>query len=85
MTFTLTLPPQLEKLVRSKVASGQYHSAGEVVREALNLLDEHERFHAQRLSSLRSAVVAGMKSGAGRTLTASDVKKRARATKPRKA
>ena len=37
MGMNVNLTPQLEELVRSKVASGLYTSASEVVREALRL------------------------------------------------
>ena len=36
--MNINLTPQLEELVRSKVASGLYTSASEVVREALRLI-----------------------------------------------
>ena len=40
MPMNVNLSPQLEELVRQKVASGLYTSASEVVREALRLMDE---------------------------------------------
>jgi antitoxin ParD1/3/4 len=52
--MTVTLSPQLEELIQSKVASGRYGDANEVVREALELLDEHE--HNERL---RAALAIG--------------------------
>jgi antitoxin ParD1/3/4 len=33
------LTPELEQLVKSKVESGRYHSASEVVRQALRLFE----------------------------------------------
>ncbi len=42
-TRNVSLTPELEALVDSKVASGRYRSASEVVRAALRLLDERER------------------------------------------
>ncbi|MBM1174967.1 type II toxin-antitoxin system ParD family antitoxin [Microvirga arabica] len=42
-TRNVSLTPELESLVDSKVASGRYRSASEVVRAALRLLDERER------------------------------------------
>lgn len=46
--MNVSLTPELEKFVSSKVESGRYNSASEVVREALRLLEEHERArHAQ--------------------------------------
>lgn len=52
----VSLTPQLEELVRSKVASGLYNNASEVVREALRVLDEHER---ARFEALRAAITIG--------------------------
>jgi antitoxin ParD1/3/4 len=52
--MTVTLPPQLEELVRKKVETGPYRSAAEVVEEALRLLDERDR-----LARLRAAIAVG--------------------------
>ena len=52
--MNVSLTPQLEELIRSKVASGRYNSASEVVREALRLLEEYDRYEA-----FRAAVAAG--------------------------
>jgi antitoxin ParD1/3/4 len=52
----VSLTPQLEALVRDKVASGMYNNASEVIREALQLLDEHERV---RFEALRFALKVG--------------------------
>jgi antitoxin ParD1/3/4 len=48
-TRNVSLTPELEALVDSKVASGRYRSASEVVRAALRLLDERERRTERRL------------------------------------
>jgi antitoxin ParD1/3/4 len=50
-TRNVSLTPELETLVDSKVASGRYRSASEVVRAALRLLDERERSMERRLRS----------------------------------
>jgi antitoxin ParD1/3/4 len=39
--MNVSLTPELEKFVGTKVESGRYNSASEVVREALRLLEEH--------------------------------------------
>ena len=52
--MVLTLSPQLEALIREKIASGRYQDADDVMREALELLEERDRFEA-----LRSAVAIG--------------------------
>ena len=36
------LTPELEQLVQSKVQSGRFHSASDVVQEALRLLERHD-------------------------------------------
>src|SRR5882762_1862147 len=54
--MNVSLTPQLEKFVNTKVKSGRYNSASEVVREALRLLEEHDRFRVQRLAEFRIAM-----------------------------
>lgn len=61
MTMNVSLPPQLEELVRKKVDSGRYTSASEVVREALRLLDAYESMRDSSLARLRADVEAGWK------------------------
>lgn len=41
--MNVSLTPELDKFVASKVESGRYTSASEVVREALRLLEERDR------------------------------------------
>ena len=53
MPMNVNLTPQLEALVRQKVASGLYSSASEVVREALRLMEEQDRMWAVKLEHLR--------------------------------
>jgi antitoxin ParD1/3/4 len=47
----VSLTPALDKFVAAKVESGRYTSASEVVREALRLLEEHERTRAAQLAT----------------------------------
>jgi len=54
MTMNINLTPQLEQLVRSKVTSGLYNSASEVVREALRLMEREDQLAQwERSSNLR--------------------------------
>ena len=76
--MNVNLTPQLEDLVRSKVASGLYTSASEVVREALRLMDEQDRLREAKLEQLRSDVRQGLASGPGETWDAEAVKSKAR-------
>ncbi|MDZ7590833.1 MAG: type II toxin-antitoxin system ParD family antitoxin [Rubrivivax sp.] len=63
MGMNVNLTPELETLVRRKVASGLYGSASEVVREALRLMDEQDQMRAVRLEQLRQDVRKGLESG----------------------
>lgn len=61
--MNINLTPQLEELVRQKVASGLYNSASEVVREALRLMGEQDQVRALKLEQLRNDIREGLKSG----------------------
>jgi antitoxin ParD1/3/4 len=65
MTLNVSLTRQLEELIKTKVSSGMYTSASEVVREALRLLDERDRIAQTRLDFLREEIRKGMDSGPG--------------------
>jgi antitoxin ParD1/3/4 len=76
--MNVNLPPQLEELVRSKLASGLYTSASEVVREALRLMDEQDRLREAKLAQLRSDVREGLASGSSQPWDAEALKSMAR-------
>lgn len=79
MGMNVNLTPQLEELVRSKVSSGLYTSASEVVREALRLMDEQDRIRQVKLDELRREVRKGLESGPSGQWNAKAVKAKARA------
>jgi antitoxin ParD1/3/4 len=85
MGMNVNLTPQLEELVRSKVASGLYTSASEVVREALRLMDEQDRLREAKFHQLRHDVRQGVTSGPSRPWSADEVKREGRARRARKA
>ena len=69
--MNVSLTPELEELVNEKVRSGLYHTASEVVREALRLLkqrdDESRRADQQAgVASVAVARSAPTKARAGR-------------------
>jgi antitoxin ParD1/3/4 len=49
--MNVSLTPELEKFVAVKVDSGRYTSASEVVREALRLLEEHDRSRTAQIAA----------------------------------
>ena len=79
MGMNVNLTPQLEELVRSKVNSGMYTSASEVVREALRLMDEQDRLRKAKLDELRRDVRKGIDSGPSEQWDATKLKAEARA------
>lgn len=82
--MNVNLTPQLEELVRAKVASGMYTSASEVVCEALRLMDEQDRLRAARLEQLREDIREGLNSGPSKAWNAKEAKREARARQARK-
>jgi antitoxin ParD1/3/4 len=79
MGMNINLTPQLEELVRQKVASGLYSSASEVVREALRLMDEKDRLLDAKLTQLRRDVREGLESGAAVPWDPEEIKREGRA------
>jgi antitoxin ParD1/3/4 len=61
--MNISLTPELEKFIQDKVASGRYHSASEVIRAGLRLLEEQERLCAVRIEALREEIQKGLASG----------------------
>ncbi|MGC8541851.1 MAG: type II toxin-antitoxin system ParD family antitoxin [Phycisphaerae bacterium] len=47
--MNVSLTSELERLVQARVESGRYNSASEVVREALRLLEDHDRARSAQL------------------------------------
>jgi antitoxin ParD1/3/4 len=54
--MNVSLTPELENFVQTKVKSGRYNSASEVVREALRLLENREQSRAAELEEFRAEV-----------------------------
>jgi antitoxin ParD1/3/4 len=62
-TMTIDLGDELREFVESLVASGDYRTQSEVVRESLRLLREKQA--ASQLEKLRALVKQGLESGEG--------------------
>lgn len=58
--MNVSLTPQLEKWIQKKVSSGRYHSASEVVREALRLLEDQETMLSLKRKKLTQEIKLGL-------------------------
>jgi antitoxin ParD1/3/4 len=54
--MNVSLTPELDSFVAGKVQSGRYNSASEVVREALRLLEEHDRARSVQLAAFNQEI-----------------------------
>ena len=59
-TLNISLTPELEHFIESRVASGRYQTASEVVREGLRLLEDRERERDTVLEEIRTHIRAGI-------------------------
>jgi antitoxin ParD1/3/4 len=60
LAVNISLAKEFEEYVTTKVASGRYHSSGEVVQEGLRLLEEQDLLRQGRLSQLKREVQIGI-------------------------
>lgn len=58
-TLNISITPELDEFLRSRVESGRYQTASEVVREALRLLERHERERDEAFLQLRRKLEKG--------------------------
>ena len=84
IVMNVSLTPELEKWVQTKVQSGLYGSSSEVVRDALRILHQFEEERIRKLSALKSEIQIGLEQlHAGRSKKMNDsliegIKKRGR-------
>jgi antitoxin ParD1/3/4 len=62
-TRNVNLTDELDRFVLTKVKTGRYENASEVVRAALRTLERDEREYEAKLAALRAAVDEGDASG----------------------
>jgi len=60
--MNVSLSPQLEAMVKAKVASGRYTSASEVVRETLRLMERQDQLKQLQLEQFRMIECVGHRS-----------------------
>lgn len=81
--MNISLTPQLESLLKEKVATGMYNSVSEVVREALRLMSEQDKLNEIKLNNLREEISLGISSldqGKGSVMDIEQIKANGRKT-----
>lgn len=62
-TRNINLTEELDRFIATKVKSGRYENASEVVRAGLRTLEQEERQYELKLAALRAAIDEGDASG----------------------
>jgi len=62
-TRNVNLTDELDAFVNSRIKSGRYESASEVIRAALRTLERDEREYEEKIAALRRAIDEGLASG----------------------
>lgn len=75
---SVALTPEMNELVQQAVASGDYASGSEVIREALREWKLRRTLKQHEQSELRSMWAEGLASGPGRFGDIEDIKREAR-------
>lgn len=71
--MTIALPSELEEFVTAKIQSRQYHSAGEVIREGLRLLEEKDAPRQIKLEQLRRDIAVAVEAEEGGEVAPLDI------------
>jgi antitoxin ParD1/3/4 len=74
--MNVSLTPELEQWVQDKVKTGRYHSASEVIREGLRLLEEQDLLRQAKIERLREDIRRGLESGEPTPLDIEDIIRR---------
>ena len=75
-TRNVNLTEELDRFVLTRVESGRYENASEVVRAALRILEREEEQYAAKLGALRAAIDEGDVSGIAQGNTFARVRKK---------
>ena len=58
-TVNISITPELDAFLQSRVQSGRYQTTSEVVREALRLLERHEKEREEAFHQLKAKLERG--------------------------
>ncbi len=59
-TLNVSLTPELSRFVQSRIRSGKYQSASELVREALRLLEGRDQTASASVQELKKEIEVGL-------------------------
>jgi antitoxin ParD1/3/4 len=76
--LSIALTPEMAAAVRHAVASGEYASASEVIREALRLWKAHQAAREREVEELRRIWREGLESGPATPLDFAEIKAQGR-------
>lgn len=76
--MNVSLTPHFDNFVQNQVKSGHYHSASEVIREALRLLEEQKAMKQAHIEYMRGELQKGIDSGASTEWNTEDFLTKAR-------
>ncbi len=77
-TRNINLTPEMDRYVATRIESGQYANASEVLRAGLRALEWSERADKVKLAALKAAVLAGEESGVAEGDVMGEVRERIR-------
>ncbi len=77
--LSIALTPEFAADIRQAIATGEYASTSEVVRDALRAWKQIRQGREAAIEGLRRLWQEGVESGAGEPLDAEDIKRRGRA------
>jgi antitoxin ParD1/3/4 len=77
-TRNINLTPEMDRYVATRIESGQYANASEVLRAGLRALEWSEREDKVKLAALKAAVLAGEESGVAEGDVMGEVRERIR-------
>ncbi len=58
--MSISLTPNQERFIQTKLEAGKYHSAEEILEIALRLLDEYDRSEAEWVEDVRAKIDAAI-------------------------
>lgn len=58
--ISITLTPEMNRVIKQRVAAGDFASSSELIREALRLWQRHEELHQEKLIAIREKLQASL-------------------------